>query len=149
MTEKPSNRSIQILLVEDNPGDVVLVREALKRGNIRNDLHVVSDGVKAMSYLRRQDDYADAGRPDLVLLDLNLPRKNGLEVLQEIKSDPELQGIPVVILSGSKSEEDILKAYQLHANCFITKPGDYTSFLGAIASIGHFWGDIVKLPARQ
>lgn len=149
MTENPFKGSMDILLVEDNPGDVELVREALITNNIKNELHVVSDGVKAISYLKRLTGYADAGRPDLILLDLNLPKKNGLEVLKEIKTDPDLQTIPVIVLTGSKSEVDILKSYQLHANCFITKPVDYAEFLNAIKSIGDFWCGIVKLPAKQ
>lgn len=139
---------VDILLVEDNPGDVELVREALGRGRIWNELQVVTDGSRALSFLRRQGEYAEARRPDLILLDLNLPRKSGMEVLEEIKTDADLKAIPVVILSSSKSEEDIARAYGLHANCFITKPVDYSEFAKAIMSIEDFWFTIVKLPQR-
>lgn len=117
-------RSIEILLVEDSPGDVRLTREALKEAKMRNNLHVVGDGVEAMSFLRKKDKYANAPRPDLILLDLNLPKKDGREVLAEIKSDEDLKNIPVVVLTISKSEEDILRSYNLHANCYVTKPID-------------------------
>lgn len=137
---------IEILLVEDNPGDVDLAREALENSKIHNLLHVVGNGEAAMAFLRRKGKYADAPRPDLVLLDLNLPRKDGREVLAEIKSDDYLKRIPVVILTSSKDEEDILKSYNLHANCYITKPMDLTQFIKVIKSIEDFWFTIVKLP---
>jgi chemotaxis family two-component system response regulator Rcp1 len=139
-------KPIDILLVEDNPGDADLAREALSTSKLRNALHVVGDGVEAMAFLRRTGKYADAPRPELVLLDLNLPRKDGREVLAEIKADPDLKRIPVVILTISKDEEDVLKSYNLHANCFITKPIDLTQFLKVVQSIEDFWLTIVRLP---
>jgi CheY-like chemotaxis protein len=135
-------------MVEDNPGDVRLTVEALKEGKVRNNLHTVADGVQAMAFLRRQGQYADAARPDLVLLDLNLPKMNGREVLAEIKDDPELRRIPVVILTVSKAEQDILKSYNLHANCYITKPVDLDQFLGVVKAIEDFWLTVVMLPPR-
>ena len=140
---------IEILLVEDNPGDVDLAREALETGKVRNTLNVVGDGEAALAFLRRQGLYADAPRPGLVLLDLNLPRKDGREVLSEIKTDPHLRRIPVVILTSSKAEEDILKTYDLHANCFITKPIDLHQFIKVVQAIEEFWFTIVKLPAKN
>ncbi|MGO8761250.1 MAG: response regulator [Desulfobaccales bacterium] len=145
---RESCRPIEILMVEDNPGDVRLTVEALKEGKVRNNLHTVADGVQAMAFLRRQGQYADATRPDLVLLDLNLPKMNGREVLAEIKEDPELRRIPVVILTVSKAEQDILKSYNLHANCYITKPVDLDQFLGVVKSIENFWLTVVMLPPR-
>lgn len=137
---------IEILLVEDNPGDVRLTVEALKEGKVRNHMSVVTDGEKAMSFLRHQDGYADAPRPDLVLLDLNLPRKDGREVLAEIKGDPDLRRIPVVVLTTSKAEEDILRSYNLHANCYISKPVDLDQFISVVKSIEDFWFSVVRLP---
>jgi chemotaxis family two-component system response regulator Rcp1 len=145
---RESCRPIEILMVEDNPGDVRLTVEALKEGKVRNNLHTVADGVQAMAFLRRQGQYADATRPDLVLLDLNLPKMNGREVLAEIKEDPELRRIPVVILTVSKAEQDILKSYNLHANCYITKPVDLDQFLGVVKAIEDFWLTVVLLPPR-
>jgi CheY-like chemotaxis protein len=139
---------VDILLVEDNPGDVRLTREAMKEAKLRNQLHVVSDGVEALAFLRRQGAYANAVRPHLVLLDLNLPRKDGREVLAEIKQDTSLRRIPVVILTSSEAEVDILKAYDLHANCYISKPVDIEQFLTVVKSIEDFWVTIVKLPTR-
>ena len=139
-------KPIDILLVEDNPGDVRLTQEALKEAKVRNDLHVVRDGVAAMAFLRRQGVYKDVPRPDIILLDLNLPKKSGHEVLTEIKSDDNLKRIPVVILTVSKDEEDIVKSYNRHANCFITKPVDLDQFLIVVKSIEDFWLTIVKLP---
>jgi chemotaxis family two-component system response regulator Rcp1 len=139
-------RPIEILLVEDNPGDVDLTREAMENSKIRVALHVVSDGVEAMAFLKRSGKYASAPRPDIVLLDLNLPKKSGREVLAEIKEDPDLKRIPVVILTISKDEEDILKSYNLHANCYITKPIDLNQFVKVVKSIEDFWLTIVKLP---
>ena len=141
-----NGRPIEILLVEDNPGDVRLTREALKEAKVRNNLSVVSDGVEAMAFLRREGVYSTAPRPDIVLLDLNLPRKDGRQVLTEVKADPELRRIPVVILTTSKAEEDILKTYDLHANCFITKPVDFDQFVKVVQSIEHFWLSVVTLP---
>ena len=137
---------IEILLVEDNPGDVRLTREALRDGKVRNNLHVVEDGVEAMAFLRREGKYVDMPRPDIVFLDLNLPRKNGREVLAEVKSDALLTHIPVVVLTTSADEHDVLKAYEYHANCFITKPVDLEQFLHVVRSIEEFWFTIVRLP---
>ncbi len=137
---------IEILLVEDNPGDVDLAREALENSKIRNTLSVVGDGVEAHGLSSSQGKYAAAPRPDLILLDLNLPKKNGREVLAEIKSDEDLKRIPVVILTASKDEEDILKSYNLHANCYITKPIDLHQFVRVVRAIEDFWLTIVKLP---
>ena len=139
-------RPIEILLVEDNPGDVRLTREALKDARVINNLQVAADGVEAMAFLKRQGGYENAIRPDLILLDLNLPKKDGREVLSEIKADPGLRQIPVVILTTSKAEEDILKTYDLHANCYITKPVDLEKFIEVISAIEDFWLSIVKLP---
>ena len=139
-------RPIEILMVEDNPGDVRLTREALNDAKVINNLHVADDGIEALNFLKRQGKYKDAIRPDLILLDLNLPKKDGREVLGEIKADPGLRQIPVVILTTSKAEEDILKTYDLHANCYITKPVDLEKFIEVISAIEDFWLSIVKLP---
>ncbi|MDO9530692.1 MAG: response regulator [Deltaproteobacteria bacterium] len=141
-------RPIEILLVEDNPGDVRLTQEALREGKVRNHLHVAADGVDAMAFLRREGQHAHAPQPDLILLDLNLPKKGGREVLAEIKEDPELRRIPVVILTVSKAEEDVLKSYNLHANCYITKPVNLDQFLEVVKSIEDFWLTVVMLPPR-
>ncbi len=139
-------RPIEILLVEDSPGDARLTREAFKESRVLNNLHLVKDGVEAMGFLRRQGQYAAALRPDLVLLDLNLPKKNGMEVLAEIKEDPELKRIPVIVLTVSKAEEDILRSYNLHANAYITKPIELDKFFESVKGIEDFWLAIVKLP---
>jgi len=146
MAETRMGKPIVILLVEDNPGDVDLARAAMEESKVRNILHTVGDGVEAMLFLRGKGKYAEAPRPDLVLLDLNLPKKDGREVLAEIKSDPDLMRIPVVILTISKDEEDILRSYNLHANCFITKPIDLNQFVKVVKAIEDFWLTIVKLP---
>ena len=146
MSSQIIGRPIKILLVEDNPGDVRLIVEVLKENKVLNNLHVVEDGVEAMAFLRREGKYADAPRPDIILLDLNLPKKDGREVLAEIKTDENLKRIPVVILTMSKAEEDILKAYDLYANCYITKPVDLEQFITVVKSIEDFWLTIVKLP---
>lgn len=146
MSSQAFGRPVEILLVEDNPGDVRLMQESFKESKVRNTLHVVRDGVEALAFLRGGGEYADAPRPDLVLLDLNLPKKDGREVLAEIKEDPDLKRIPVVVLTISKAEEDILKSYNLHANCYITKPIDLEQFLGVVKAIDEFWFTIVKLP---
>ncbi len=138
---------IEILLVEDSPDDIVLTTEALKDGKVRNRLSVVEDGEDAMSFLRRKGTFAKAPRPDLILLDLNLPRKSGKEVLAEIKQDPQLKRIPVVIMTSSKEEKDVLEAYERHANCYVVKPVDLDQFLGVVRSIETFWLTVVKLPA--
>ena len=139
-------RSIEILLVEDNPGDVRLTVEGLRESKVRNNLHVASDGIEAMEFLRRQGRYIGAIRPDLILLDLNLPRMDGREVLSEVKSDPKLKTIPVVVLTTSRAEQDVLRSYELQANCYITKPVDLEQFLAVVKSIEDFWFTIVTLP---
>ena len=139
-------RPAEVLLVEDSPGDVRLTREALKEGKVRNNLSHVSDGVEAMAFLRREGKYAEAPRPDIVLLDLNMPRKDGREVLAEMKSDESLKRIPVVILTTSEAEQDILKTYDLHANCYLTKPVDLEQFISIVKSVEDFWLTIVQLP---
>jgi chemotaxis family two-component system response regulator Rcp1 len=146
MIMNANNRWIDILLVEDNPGDIRLTEEALREGKIKNRLFVVNDGVEAIAYLRREGEYSDAVKPDLILLDLNLPRKDGRQVLKEIKSDDALKAIPVVVLTTSEAEEDILKSYNLHANCYITKPVDLEQFLRIVQMIEDFWLSVVKLP---
>ena len=139
--------SVNILLVEDNPGDVRLTKEAFKEAKVNNNLHIVSDGVEAMDFLRHKGKYIGAPRPDIILLDLNMPRKNGREVLAEIKVDPDLMRIPVLVLTISQAEEDILKSYNLHANCYIQKPVDINKFIDVVKSIEGFWLTIVKLPS--
>jgi chemotaxis family two-component system response regulator Rcp1 len=146
-TEKQFGRPIQILLVEDSAADVLITTEALKTAKVGNKLHVVADGVEAMAFLRREGRYATAPRPDLILLDLNMPRKDGRQVLAEIKADENLRSIPVVILTSSKTEEDIVRAYGLHANCYITKPVDFHSFVEVVRSIEQFWFTVVTLPS--
>jgi two-component system, chemotaxis family, response regulator Rcp1 len=142
-------RPIEILLIEDNPGDVDLTKEALQDAKVRNRLNVVDDGAKAVDFLYKRGPYADAPRPDIILLDLNLPKKDGRQVLEEIKADPQLAEIPVVILTTSQAEEDILRSYQLHANCYITKPVDFKQFMHVVKSIEEFWLTVVKLPTRR
>lgn len=149
MTYEEKGRPIEILLVEDNPGDVRLTIEALKEGKVRNNLSVARDGVEALAFLRREGSFANATRPDLVLLDLNLPKKDGREVLAEIKNDPALRRIPVVVLTTSKAEEDILRTYDLHANCYITKPVDLEQFISVVRSIDDFWLAVVRLPPKD
>jgi CheY-like chemotaxis protein len=139
---------IQILLVEDNPGDVRLTKEALRGAKVANELHVVGDGEQAIEFLYQRGEYADAPRPDIVLLDLNLPRIDGTEVLAQIKSDAELAKIPIIVLTSSSAKADIQRAYDLHANCFISKPVDFTEFIGAVRSLEGFWLKIVRLPTR-
>jgi CheY-like chemotaxis protein len=140
------NQDIQILLVEDNPGDVRLTVEALRGAKVANELHVVADGEAAIEFLRQRGEYRDAPRPDIVLLDLNLPRLEGSEVLADIKSDPDLAKIPIIVLTSSSSDQDIQQSYALHANCFITKPVDFTEFIAAVRSFEGFWLKIVRLP---
>lgn len=146
MVLETTNGAARILLVEDNPGDVRLTMEALKEGRILNEVRVVEDGVEALDFLHRAGKYADAPRPDLILLDLNLPKKDGREVLAEIKEDEALKKIPVVVLTTSAAERDILRAYHLHANCYITKPVDLEQFIRVVQLIEDFWLTIVKLP---
>lgn len=148
MNSEELGRSIEILLVEDNPADVRLTQENFKESKLRNNLNVVSDGEEALAFLRREGKFRDAVRPDLIVLDLNLPKKDGREVLAEIKSDDRLKCIPVVILTISDAEEDILKSYDLYANCYITKPLDLDQFGKIVRSIEDFWLTIVKLPMR-
>jgi two-component system, chemotaxis family, response regulator Rcp1 len=142
------SRPVEILLVEDNPADVRLTREALKEGKVRNNLHVARDGVEALEFLRQEGQFGDAVRPDLILLDLNLPKRDGRQVLEEIKSDSSLRQIPVVILTSSQAEQDIAKAYDLHANCYVSKPVDLDQFIKVVRSIESFWFSIVKLPTE-
>ena len=141
-------KPVEMLLVEDNPGDARLAMEALKDAKVNNNLNWVKDGVEAMTFLRRQGEYTDAPRPDVILLDLNLPKKDGREVLADIKGDDDLRRIPVVILTVSSAEEDIMKTYNLHANCYIQKPLDLGQFIEVVKSIENFWLSIVKLPAH-
>jgi len=148
MATQEYGKPIEILLVEDSPGDSRLALEALKESKLRNNLHIVVDGMEAMDFLYKRGKHAQVPRPDLILLDLNLPKKDGREVLAEIKSDPDLKRIPVVILTISKAEEDVLKSYNLHANCFITKPLDLNQFVTVVKSIEDFWLTIVKLPSH-
>ena len=147
--KQSSNRKIaEILLVEDNPGDVRLMKEAFRETKVEKNLTVINDGVKALAFLKKQLPYQNATRPDMILLDLNLPKKHGQEVLQEIKSDPNLRRIPVVILTTSKAEQDILKTYDLHANCYISKPVDLEKYIKVIRTIEDFWLTIVNLPSK-
>jgi CheY-like chemotaxis protein len=140
--------AIDVLLVDDDPGDTLMIREAFEHNKVRNALECVADGVQAMQYLRREGEFADVSRPDLILLDLNLPRKDGREVLAEIKGDPELSTIPVVVLTTSHAEEDVLKSYQLHANAYVTKPVDFERFIEVVRQIDEFFVTVVKLPGQ-
>jgi two-component system response regulator len=150
MSGEPDNiRIVEILLVEDNPADVELTREALEAAKVSSRLHVVDDGTEATDFLFRRGKYADAPQPDIILLDLNLPNKDGREVLSEIKGDPKLARIPIVVLTTSQADEDILCAYQLHANCYIAKPIDFYQFQRIVASIKDFWLNVVKLPGKS
>lgn len=147
MTSSDQGRPVAILLVDDNETDVLLAREALEQAKVHNEVHVVSDGAQALEFLRRQGPYAKAQRPDLVLLDLNLPVKDGREVLAEMKADPLLVSIPVVIMTTSHAESDIAQAYGLHANCYVVKPLDFARFAEVVRSINQFWFTVVALPA--
>lgn len=149
MSDGPKCGPIEILLVEDNPGDVRLTIEALKEGKVANKIYVAADGIEALAFLRREGKYENAPKPDLILLDLNLPKKNGREVLAEIKMDSRLKRIPVVILTSSQAEKDIVTTYNLHANCYITKPVDFGQFIDVVKSIENFWFTIVKLPPKE
>ncbi len=148
MVETLPSRAIEILLVEDNPGDARLTQEALHEGKIRNNLHHARDGVEALAFLKREGEFAKAPKPDLVLLDLNLPRKDGREVLAEMKQDPRLRTIPVVVLTTSEAENDIVRSYELHANCYITKPVGLEQFISIVREIESFWLAVVTLPTR-
>lgn len=148
MIADSTGRAINILLVEDNPGDARLTLEAFRDAKVRNDFRIVGDGLEAMAFLYRKDNYADAPRPDIILLDLNLPRKDGRQVLEEIKSDEDLRRIPVAVLTTSRAERDILTSYNLHANCYITKPVDLDEFIRVVRGIEDFWLSIVKLPTQ-
>jgi CheY-like chemotaxis protein len=139
-------KPIDVLLVEDDPGDTLMIQEAFTDNKVRNRLSTVSDGVEALAFLRREGAYADAPRPELILLDLNLPRKDGREVLEEIKDDPELRTIPVVVLTTSEAEEDILRSYSLHANAYVTKPVDFDRFIEVVRQIDEFFVEVVRLP---
>lgn len=143
-TEAP--QLAEILMIEDSLADVLITREAFEQARLANALHVVEDGVQAMKFLRREENFASSPRPDLILLDLNLPRKNGHEVLAEIKADPELRSIPVIVLTTSQAEQDILEAYDQHANCYIVKPVGFENFMKAVQSIQRFWFSLVTLP---
>jgi two-component system, chemotaxis family, response regulator Rcp1 len=145
MTQR-ARHAIHILLVEDNPGDVDLTLKALQNGKVKNHVAVAKDGEEAMAHLRREPPHGDASRPDLILLDLNLPRMNGREVLLAIKADPSLRDIPVVVLTSSAAEQDILESYKLQANCYVTKPVDLNQFLNAVRSLEQFWIEVVQLP---
>ncbi len=149
MVETLPSRAIEILLVEDNPGDARLTQEALHEGKIRNNLHHARDGVEALAFLKREGEFVKAPKPDLVLLDLNLPRKDGREVLAEMKQDPRLRTIPVVVLTTSEAENDIVRSYELHANCYITKPVGLEQFISIVREIESFWLAVVTLPTRN
>ena len=148
MTQSLPGRQIEVLLVEDDPGDVLMTREAFEDYKLSNQLHVVNDGAEAMEFLRQEGAHIDAPRPDLVLLDLNLPRMDGREVLQAIKSDPELANIPVVVLTTSEAKEDVLRSYSLHANAYVTKPVDFDRFIQVVRQIDDFFVTVVRLPTR-
>ncbi len=147
-TADKETRQIEILLVEDNPGDARLTQEAMRAAKMTNVLHVVEDGVQAMEFLRRRSHFKDAPRPDLILLDLNLPKKDGRSVLAEVKTDPDLRRIPVVVLTTSRSEEDVMQAYDMHANAYVTKPVNLEQFMRIVALIDEFWLKVVTLPGR-
>jgi CheY-like chemotaxis protein len=147
MMPKLAGQPIEVLLVEDDPGDVLLIREAFDFNKVHNNLNVVSDGEQALAYLRLEGEYADQVRPDLVLLDLNLPRKDGREVLAEVKGDPTLRAIPIVVLTTSEAEEDVLKSYDLHANAYVTKPVDFERFVAIVRQIDDFFVSVVRLPS--
>jgi CheY-like chemotaxis protein len=144
---KLPGQPIEVLLVEDDPGDVLLIREAFEFNKVHNNLNVVSDGEQALTYLRREGEWSEAMRPDLVLLDLNLPRKDGREVLAEAKGDPSLRAIPIVVLTTSEAEEDVLKSYELHANAYVTKPVDFERFVSIVRQIDDFFVSVVRLPS--
>jgi two-component system, chemotaxis family, response regulator Rcp1 len=146
LTERPAPAAVQILIVEDNPADARLVREVMRDSKILNEIHWVPDGVEALAFLRRAGKYASAPRPSLIFLDLNMPRKDGRDVLREVKADPELRSIPVVVMTSSQAEEDIARAYDQHANCYVRKPIDFAQFHEVVKSIESFWFSTVELP---
>ncbi|OGW39849.1 MAG: response regulator [Nitrospirae bacterium GWD2_57_9] len=148
MEAKENGSPVEILMVEDNPGDVLLMEEALREGKLSNNLYIANNGDEAMDFLKKRGKFKDAVRPDLIMLDLNLPRKDGREVLAEVKNDPELKKIPIVIVTTSGSEEDIDKTYSLHANCYVTKPVGVRQFFEVVKNIESFWFSIVKLPSK-
>jgi len=143
-----SDKTAEILLAEDNPGDVMLTKKALEKGKLANNLHVVTDGVEALEFLRREGEYEDSPRPDIILLDLNMPRKDGQDVLKELKNDDDLCRIPVVMLTSSESEEDIAKSYELNANAYLTKPVDFDGFIEIVNRLENFWFKVVKFPEK-
>jgi CheY-like chemotaxis protein len=149
MVTAANGRPVEILLVEDNPGDVRLTKEALKEGHLLNKLSVVGDGMEALAFLRREGKFAGSARPDMILLDLNLPKKSGLEVLADVKADQDLRRTPVVVLTTSQAEQDIVKSYSLYANCYISKPVDLAEFINVVKSIEEFWLTIAKLPGES
>jgi len=142
------DKPVEILLAEDNPGDVMLTRKALEQGKLANNLHVTTDGVDALEFLRQEGEYEDTPRPDLILLDLNMPRKDGQEVLEELRADDELRRIPVVVLTSSESEEDIVRSYELNANAYLTKPVDFDGFVEIVNRLENFWFQVVKFPEK-
>ena len=146
MKEIKNIKPIEILLVEDNPGDARLTEEALKEGKVLNNLHVTRDGFEALAFLKHEEPFVDVPRPDIILLDLNMPRMDGRELLSRIKNEPDLKRIPIVVLTTSKAEEDIIRSYDLHANCYVTKPVDLDQFIKVVQSIKDFWFTVVKLP---
>lgn len=149
MTTEKTSRPVKILLVEDSPTDALLTQEALAATDIPNELFLVTDGVEALAFLRQEREYRQQPRPDLVLLDLNLPKKNGLEVLQELKTDENLKAIPIIVLTTSKAEQDIVKSYHFHANCYVIKPVDFEKFTEAVDGIRNFWLSLVTLPPKE
>jgi len=143
-----TGQPVEILLAEDNPGDAKLTQKAFEEGNILNNLHIVENGVEAMDFLKQRGDYEDKARPDLVLLDLNMPKKDGWDVLEEINEDPELRRIPVIVLTSSEAESDIVKSYELQANAYLSKPVDYSGFMDVVRSLEEFWLSVVKMPPK-
>ncbi|WP_275882483.1 response regulator [Halorhabdus sp. BNX81] len=143
-----TGQPVEILLAEDNPGDAKLTQKAFEEGNILNNLHVVEDGAEAMDFLNQRGEYAEKTRPDLVLLDLNMPKKDGWDVLEEINDDPELRRIPVIVLTSSEAESDIVKSYDLQANAYLSKPVDYSGFMDVVRSLEEFWLSVVKMPPK-
>ena len=148
MSESDKGRPVEILLAEDNPGDVKLTKKALSEGRVLNNLHVVTDGIEAMAFLRQEGEYEEVPKPDLLLLDLNMPRKDGHEVLRAVKSDEDLRRIPAVVLTSSEAEEDIVDSYDLHANAYLTKPVDFDGFVDIVSSIEEFWLSVIKRPPK-